>query len=883
MDFEFSSPWALIAWPVCIAVIFTLNKRYPLMRRAWFSTTMRCILSTLLILALAVPSAITHTDKRATWVIVDGSDSAQSALPQSVPALISALNGAPDTLSTGIISFGRNAQVEAPLSTLHRYQPPAKSIDPTASHLSSALDLAYALLPSDAAGRIAVVSDGHVQDVSNQIDSLTAHGIHVDVYSLPVEEIPDAQVSALTLPSIVREGQSVPIDVTLDANYDTTGMLVIYANNTPIATREVTLRRGSNHFAFEDIALSARTVIYEAQLNADGDERTQNNRRSAFMRISGPARIALVEGTPGDSQELAKMFDVNNMPYDIMACTQLPDSAQGLLPYDAIVFNNVDIDNVTDAQMRALNDATRIFGRGFIVIGGYSSYAPGGYRGHAIEQMLPLTMDAKSKLDIPTLALMLVIDKSGSMSESTYGTTLMDLAKEAAIRATEVLTIKDHVGVIGFDEYAKWVVPMQLAEDLPAIADMIATLRPDGGTAYAGALSQAYEALETTQAAQKHIIFLSDGEPADGGFLPLIEHMVQDGITLTTVALGSGANRFLMSSLAQAGKGRFYAAGAFDNLPKIFAKETEMAAGKYIENRIFTPIITQSNALTDFSGFPTLSGYIATAPKPLATVSMVSDQDDPIVAHWRYGAGTVVCFTADAQGAWTEQFLSWDQASRFFTGLAAFALPTDDQAGELTSKVEANGIHVRYRQPEDAGDGLVTELDSVNPDGGQTTIALTETAPGTFETVLSDTLQGAYSFIVRQYDGGNTINTLEGGAVIPYSQEYDLRTQSKNITLETLAQQTGGRVLSDLSELFLETGTPARARTDLTNALLLSALILFLIDITLRRLLPSGLGKKEKKEKLPKKPIVQAETPAKATAPDTTSQLLALREKRKKL
>ena len=107
--------------------------------------------------------------------------------------------------------------------------------------------------------------------------------------------------------------------------------------------------------------------------------------------------------------------------------------------------------------------------------------------------------------------------------------------------ALEVLSERDNIGVIGFDDTAKWVVPFQSVSSLSDVQSQIGTLRADGGTAFYSALDEAYRVLQGAQTPQKHVIFLSDGQPADTGFQNIALAMQKSGITLTTVAVGSDA------------------------------------------------------------------------------------------------------------------------------------------------------------------------------------------------------------------------------------------------------------------------------------------------------------------------------------------------------
>ena len=146
-----------------------------------------------------------------------------------------------------------------------------------------------------------------------------------------------------------------------------------------------------------------------------------------------------------------------------------------------------------------------------------------------------------------------------------------------------------NIGVIGFDDTAKWVVPFQSVSSLSDVQSQIGTLRADGGTAFYSALDEAYRVLQGAQTPQKHVIFLSDGQPADTGFQNIALAMQKSGITLTTVAVGSDANTQLMRLLSTLGGGRAYEVGEFDSIPKIFTKETMLVSDSYVKNHTFTP------------------------------------------------------------------------------------------------------------------------------------------------------------------------------------------------------------------------------------------------------------------------------------------------------
>ena len=840
MSLEFARPLLLLLLPAYIALIYLIDRRGGRRSRRIkhrVARVMRCLLTCLCVLALAAPSVVLPGGQQAVWILADASASARGMQDQMTQSVRTAFENKDASVNAGVIAFGGNAMVEKPLAQDGTYNGVTTAVDAQASDLSSALTLASALLPEDAQGRIVVLSDGATEDVRAAAQQLAARGVTVDFQSFSGDALPDAQISQLNVPSRVYQGQSFTVTVQVTANHDTAGTLVLYQNRTPVSSREVTLRRGDNTFTFRDVAADTGVVTYEARLISEGDSCAQNDSMGGYVYVQGAPKLLLVEGTQGEGSEMAAMLSAAAMQYETVLPAQLPYDAEQLRQYDGVVLVNVDYDAADEEQWAALDSAVRVLGRGLTVIGGDSSYALGGYRGSRLEDMLPVTIDVRNKLDLPSLALMLVIDKSGSMTDGMFGTTRLELAKEAAMRAAEVLTPNDQVGVIAFDDAAKWVVNLQKAEDVAAIQNQIGTIRPGGGTAFFTALYEATYALMNAQAQQKHIIFLTDGEAGDTGYLQLCDIMQQNDITLTTVAVGSGADQATLRTLAQQGGGRAYAANEFDNLPKIFTKETYLVSGSYVQNRTFTPVITEQSALTDFEGFPQLSGYLAATEKSLATVSLMSDREDPILAWWQYGAGRVVAFMADSRGAWTSEFLQWDQAAAFYGGMAAFTLPGEEREGQLTTERQGDALRIVYTAPEGAQTGLSTSVTALLPDGTQTQLALQESAPGVYEGEIAAAQLGAYALRVEQRDAsGELQRVMEGGAVNGYSGEYDLRNQNAESTLPYLSALTGGREITDSAEMLKSTHAVVRARRDLTQPLLWALMVLLLCDIALRRL-----------------------------------------------
>ena len=864
MSVEFLHPMRLLAIPACaLAVWLICHFRKSRSRKERISHTLRYILIVLAALALAGTGLLTASPDRTAFLLIDVSASVNEAetLQMAKEALAEA-----GERKTGVIAFGKDTEVLRSPGQESPIDPSEIQTDRSGSDLYGALQMAGALLPQDSNGGIAVISDGRVTGEENYFRS--AAGLPVNVLKTEARGGTDAQVTSVSVPASLYTGQKYTTVVTVHANAAGEATLLLTRDRGEAQTRTVTLRKGENTFAFDAVAGDAGVSTVEAQVIMNGDSVSANDSGAAWTTIAGKPSVLIVEGQSGAGAELEKMLKAAGMQVRTLPVTMLPEQLSGLMEYHAVALVNVDADKLTETQITTLGTASKEMGVGVAVFGGDSSYALGGYRGSKLEEMLPVTIDVRNRMELPTTALVLAIDKSGSMTETSYGVSRLQLAREAACAALEVLNERDQAGVICFDDAGKWVVPLSYVADVAAMQEQVATIRPGGGTAFYSPLMMAYEALKTVSAQYKHVIFLTDGEAGDTGYMDVVRKMAASGITVTTVAVGDGADYVGMGKIAEIGGGRMYAAGPFDSLPRIFTKETMMISGAYVQNRVFTPVITDSQ-MTDFPGFPELGGYLATTEKPLATVALCSDRKDPILAWWQYGAGRVLCWTSDVQGGWSGAFLSWDRAAEFFSGMISFILPDRSGEGELTL---ADGrISWEAETPAETAGASVT---LIRPDGAKETVRLEKITDTRFEGEADTSLAGAYAARIETEDGsGRVIGSTSGGAVVSWTAEYDQRREDTG-ALEALAKETGGKVCDSVDELLIFPDTAARKRTDLTALLAGLALLLFLFDVAQRRLdLFREPVKKEteetvkpvrEKKQKPKKKEPEKETPAAA-------------------
>jgi uncharacterized membrane protein len=494
------------------------------------------------------------------------------------------------------------------------------------------------------------------------------------------------------------------------------------------------------------------------------------------------------------------------------------------------VLVNVPASSLGQDGMALLQAATRDLGIGLVVIGGSESYGPGGYAGTPLETALPVQILLPKNTLKPPVAVMLVLESS----ESDQGDRVVRGAAEAVI---DQLTPKDLVGVTN-GMNGNIVFPLTALTDKAKIKQQIEAMFLGDPPSYVPDLNAADTQLAKVSVALKHIIMLGDGDATFGNYQTVVQGIHGDGITVSTVAIGSdpgGAS--LMQAIAGWGHGRFYRSASVADVPQIFLKETQEALKPWVVEGLITPRLSSLAEVlpgVPLDSFPAITGYIATTPRAAADVVLQSPQGDPLLATWQYGLGRVVAWTSDAQGRWTAGLLKWPSANRFFGDIVRYSLPqTGDPALQVEAQVQGDHTHLLVTSPTASGSAV--SVSAVAPDLTNVDLALSSTGPGRFEGNLPTDQVGSYLVNVTDSVGGVVKHTNTIGLVVPYSPEYrNLGTDSAS--LSAIARAGGGVLLTDVSSVFNAPVPPVRAALPIGELLLVLAILLFPIDIALRRL-----------------------------------------------
>ncbi len=625
------------------------------------------------------------------------------------------------------------------------------------------------------------------------------------------------------------------------------------------------LNPGRNAFV---IPLSAGAPValasFRVQLTPAQDTFYQNNELAAFSQIAGPPKVLLVAPPAGEEMgfnqgprpdeysALLAALGASGIAVEAVRPSALPSELPLLADYAGVILVDVPARDLSRARMEALRSYVRDLGGGLVAVGGPTSFGVGGYFRTPLEELLPVEMQIKDQQRRPRLTILFVIDKSGSMADSSGGVSKVDLTKEAAIRSVELLQPGDRVGVVAFDESAAWVVPITEASDPGPIINRIGSIRAGGGTDIMAGVQAVAKVLPGDDAQLKHVILLSDGGADPTGIAELVGRLHSEaGVTLSTVAVGSDAAPWL-PTLAQAGAGRHHFAADPASIPSIFTEETTLATRSYIiEEPFFPEQAAPSAMLAGVEAVPQLLGYVGTSIKPAATEVLRSARKDPILATWQYGLGRAVAWTSDASGRWAQDWLApdtfgnrglaWPGFPRFWAqvvrstlnqGLSPLAETSVEAHGErATVVVNAVGQEGQFLN------GYSLRASVVSPDGKAASVDLRQVAPGRYEGDFRPEEQGAYLIRVGGADaGGGEPVGQTAGWVLSYSPEYRVLQPDPAALLRLAAATGGGPAAADPARAFAHDLPARRAARPVWTWTLLAAALLLPLDIAVRRL-----------------------------------------------
>lgn len=681
-----------------------------------------------------------------------------------------------------------------------------------ASPLGPAIDLAVRALPDG--GRIVVASDGAATDGDAGVAAAaqaSADGVHVDAVRLAGRARADAAVLQLLAPATWRSGDFGRVDVVVAASEALSGTVSLAVDGRVVEAHDVGIGTTPSRVAFT-VAVPDGTapMQLEAAVQAGGDREPANDRRAWAVQRAAAPRV-LVVGDSAEAVGLADALAAEGIVSSVLGPGRLGGRLSALEGWDACVLVDTPADALGVDQIATLEGIVAERGQGLVLTGGRQSFLQGGWRGTGLARLSPLALEAPPHGDREAVALLLLIDRSASMAGGDAATRLtkLDLAREAAVLAAEVLQPGDMLGVMAYDTAAEWVLPLApigSGGDRADVEGRLRTLTAGGGTLIGSALAAGLPALAAARAPTRHAILLSDGRDAGESAEPLLAAVQTAralGVTFSTLGIGLDADPDLLGRLAQLGRGRAYGAAEAADLPRLTVEESEIVRARAERTGAFRAQLAgdEPSALVagvDVGVLPELTGYLALRPRPGVDIALRTPTGDPLLAGWQVGLGRVAAWTSDVGAEWAAAWpgdaaaraalaraVRWAARKPAAGGLEATAV-TDDATGETAVTVDAV-----------ASDGSPLDLAAaslvISDTEGTSTTQLAAVGPGRYAGAVTLARTGAWpAAVVVEHEGGRSAAALT--VARGYAPEL-MPDAGGTARLGAVAAAGGGRVL----------------------------------------------------------------------------------------
>ncbi|MBL8783627.1 MAG: VWA domain-containing protein [Deltaproteobacteria bacterium] len=721
------------------------------------------------------------------------------------------------------------------------------------TNLQAGIRLALTLFPEGALPRLVVATDGLETEgsLAAETPTLTRFGIPLHWLDLGTVERPsELMVLGFEVPDNIQPKVAFKVRTKVRASKAMRGKCEVQVDGLVETTGEHDLAAGDNTLEHELTIKEGgdkKIGVSCTPLDARDDRFATNNRFELPVKVPERPKVLYVEGDSRFQKNLTAALQ-EDFDVELRGARGAPSSLVDAERFDLIFISDVPrvadsgAEYLSSGQMRTLEQYARR-GGGLVFAGGENSFGPGGWGQTILERdVLPVRLDVQRKQDTPNLALMLAIDRSGSMAGQK-----IELAKQAAMATAGVLQPDDLLGICAFDSKPGELVSLQRAANRTRISDAVSRLRSGGGTNIFAALDFSYNELTKVDAKVKHIILLTDGQSSPGGIIELASQAAFDRITISTVAVGQGSDQALLSRIAEVAGGRYYFTNSPESIPKLFLQETsEVTRKSLVEDRFVPRVDPRFRGLQMFRGInvdalPSLVGYVSTRPKPRAEVIMTSHLGEPILARWRLGLGRVVVWTSDVKNIWSHYWLKWPGYAKFWRQVVRDSLrtETEDPSYRMIASVDGTTLSVGVDAVDDEDrfiDGITSDVVVTDPNGKDHPLVLTQIAAGRYEGRLPLEAYGPYTVRGKHTSPADKDTTYRSFATVAWPFPDEHLVGAPDLTeVKSLAAATGGVMNPTARALFDVGDAKTEKRIPMWPEPLPWALGFLLGDVLLRR------------------------------------------------
>ncbi len=735
--------------------------------------------------------------------------------------------------------------------------------------LSSVLSKAASLL-GEQEGQIILATDGAFEldkTLEDSIAQLKRRGQQLSILPLRSKyTTEDSTIGGIQAPYYVWQNTTFPLILPVvsapqQKGAEPTFQVFLNGEEENIKGEKIS----DNYYSFMLPARKEGVLTVEIKASFKGDAHEENNQANTTINVLSTPKIVWVASDTKAVRSLADELTSKGLNLSLRTPNELPHTLEELKQYRIIVLDNLLYFNLTSDQINGIIEFVKQ-GGGLIIVGGKNAYTLGGYKNTPLEPILPVKLEAPPRPTRSPILMLIIMDTSGSMRDLISGKSnisSMMLAQEAAIRTVETLNLDDYLGLLTFATRVEWKVDIQEIHDglnLRRTQDIISKLNGFGETFMLQAIFEAKNYFEKNTSPlpePKYILLLSDGKSTDGTLDEFIRYAnrfnEEHGIKISTIALGSSADKVVMNEIAKHGKGRYYEVLDPNQLPKIMISESKAARAENVQSgdTSLKINIAQHPILYGLSEaqLPIVTSYNALSSKKeigAEDILISESYEDPLLSAWQYGLGRVVTWMSTSTLDWVKSWPSKDVELAFWTQILKYSLPSPVEKDiHFSYEVVDDELAIEVNLMDGIGDlNAVSAVQFVynSKEGKPVTVNLIQSHLGKYTARLARPPFGAYEGYVKILDKSNNEKQFTAPFSINPSKELLPVDEKQNRRrMEELASQGNGRLIGEevlAQSSKVEHREVQRSTLSVMNdkTLLVGALlVLWILDIAIRR------------------------------------------------